>query len=87
MAIAFIGHVNRVSIATAGDTRIMEQYGISPTRMGMVYSAFLLTYTLCMIPGGLFIDRFGSEGRLDGASASARPFFVAMTGAGRPDNP
>ena len=57
MAFAFISHFNRVSIATAGDTRIMTQYGISPTRMGWVYSAFLITYTVCMIPGGLLIDR------------------------------
>ena len=59
MAISFVSYVNRVSIATAGDTRIMAQYAISPTRMGTVYSAFLFTYTLCMIPGGLFIDRMG----------------------------
>ena len=35
----------------------MKQYEISPTRMGLVYSAYLLVYTICMIPGGLFIDR------------------------------
>ena len=27
--------------------------------MGFVYSAFLLTYTICMTPGGWFGDRFG----------------------------
>ena len=57
MAVSFVCYVNRVSIATAGEARIMDRYGLDPTRMGMVYSAFLLTYTLGMIPGGLFIDR------------------------------
>jgi MFS family permease len=79
MAFAFISHFNRVSIATAGDTRIMEQYGISPTRMGMVYSAFLVTYTVCMIPGGLLIDRLGAKAALMTVGFGSA-FFAAMTG-------
>lgn len=59
MAICFISHLNRISMSVAGDERIMRQYGIAPERMGMVYSAFLLVYTIFMIPGGFFIDRFG----------------------------
>ena len=79
MAFAMISHVNRISISTAGDTRIMEQYGISTTRMGLVYSAFLLTYTLFMVPGGLVIDRFGSHAALM-IVAFGSAFFVACTG-------
>ena len=59
MALCFISHLNRISISVAANARIMDQYGISPTQMGIVYSAFLLTYTLGMTPGGFFIDRFG----------------------------
>jgi sugar phosphate permease len=58
-AICFLGHFNRVGMAVAGDLRIMPQYGITPTQMGSVYSAFLTFYTLSMIPGGWFIDRYG----------------------------
>ncbi len=79
MAISFVSYVNRVSIATAGDTRIMAQYEISPTRMGAVYSAFLLTYTLCMIPGGLFIDRMGPRAALLTVLLGSS-LFVALTG-------
>ena len=46
-------------MSVAGTDRIMDQFSISPTQMGVVYSTFLLVYSLCMIPGGLFIDRFG----------------------------
>ncbi len=46
-------------MSVAGDLRIMDQFGISTTSMGGVYSAFLLAYTLAMIPGGWLIDRFG----------------------------
>jgi MFS transporter, ACS family, D-galactonate transporter len=80
MAFACVSHFNRVSIATAGNTRIMQQYGISPTRMGMIYSAFLVTYTVCMIPGGLLIDRLGAKAALMTVGFGSA-FFVAMTGS------
>jgi MFS family permease len=79
MAFAFISHINRVSMSAAGDTRIMRQYGISPTRMGMVYSAFLVTYTICMIPGGLLIDHLGARAALMTVGFGSA-CFVAMTG-------
>jgi MFS family permease len=80
MSFAFISHFNRVSIATAGDTRIMPRYGISPTSMGTVYSAFLITYTACMIPGGLLIDRFGARAALMIVGFGSA-CFAALTGA------
>jgi MFS family permease len=79
MAFAFISHFNRVSIATAGETRIMAQYGISPTSMGVIYSAFLVSYTACMIPGGLFIDRFGARAALMVVGFGSA-LFVEFTG-------
>jgi MFS family permease len=59
MALCAISHFNRVSISVAGNDRIMPDYGISETQMGFVYTSFLVVYSLAMIPGGLFIDRFG----------------------------
>jgi ACS family D-galactonate transporter-like MFS transporter len=59
MALVFISHFNRASITSAGDERIMKQFGISPENMGLIYSAFLIVYTVFMIPGGWFIDRYG----------------------------
>ena len=43
MAIVFFGHFNRIAITVAGSERLIPQYGISPTTMGFVYSAFLFT--------------------------------------------
>lgn len=59
MGLCLISHLNRASMSVAGTDRIMGQFSIEPTTMGTVYSAFLLIYSLCMIPGGLVIDRFG----------------------------
>ncbi len=79
MALCFISHLNRVSMSVAADERIMKQYGISPTQMGMVYSAFLLVYTLCMLPGGIFIDRVGPRVALM-VMGFGSAFFGALTG-------
>ena len=59
MGLCLISHVNRASMSVAGTDRIMAQFSIEPVKMGAVYSTFLLIYSICMIPGGLFIDRFG----------------------------
>jgi MFS family permease len=72
MATVFTGHFNRMSMATAGDARVMAQYRIAPERMGAVYSALLLAYTLCMIPGGLVIDRYGPRAALAALGFASR---------------
>src|SRR6187200_3082696 len=59
MALCFISHFNRASITSASDEKIMAQFQISPETMGVIYSAFLIIYTLFMIPGGWLIDRRG----------------------------
>src|SRR5215510_9420609 len=64
MALCFMNHFNRASMASAGDERLIKQFHISPEAMGWVYSAFLIFYTICMVPGGLFIDRFGPRAAL-----------------------
>ncbi len=66
MMVVATGHFNRVGMAVAGTDRIVKVYGVDPERMGLVYSAFLLVYTLAMLPGGWFIDRFGPRVALYG---------------------
>jgi MFS family permease len=59
MVVVSLAHFNRISISVAGAEKILPAGLISETRMGLIYSAFLLLYTVCMIPGGWFIDRYG----------------------------
>src|SRR4051812_10793123 len=80
MLVVCFGHFNRISMSVAGTERIIPEGGVSETRMGMVYSGFLLCYTLAMLPGGWFIDRYGpwaAQAVLCAGSA----VFVALTGA------
>ena len=60
MVVAF-GHFNRTGLAVAGSEKIIQPNGITPAQMGLVYSAFLAFYTLAMLPGGWFVDRFGAR--------------------------
>ncbi len=61
MLVIACGHFNRVSISVVGSERLIPDEGISPSQMGLVYSAFLLSYTLAMLPAGWLIDRFGAR--------------------------
>jgi len=81
MGLCFISHMNRLGMSIAADERIMAQYGIKPEQMGPVYSAFLLIYTLFMIPGGWFIDRSGPRVAL-GMMALLTALCGVLTGMG-----
>jgi MFS family permease len=75
-----LSYFDRTIISVAGPL-MMHDYGISETRMGAVYSAFLLGYALMMIPGGGLADRLGPWRTLVlmGFGAS---LFTALTAAG-----
>lgn len=72
-------HFNRSSMPVAGTERIMTQYGISPTSMGSVYTAYLIVYTICMPIGGWLIDRKGTRWALV-LMGFGTSVFVALTG-------
>jgi ACS family glucarate transporter-like MFS transporter len=80
MAYSFMSWFNRTTIQVAGTERIMPEYGISPTSMGMVYSALIFAYALCMTPGGLLIDRKGPWAALV-LMGFGSAVFVVLTGA------
>ena len=61
MLFAAFGHFNRVGISVAGTEVFIPKYGLSETRMGWVYTTFLIVYTLGMLPAGWLIDLIGSS--------------------------
>jgi len=56
--LSVMSYFDRTILSIAGPG-MMREFGISEVRMGSVYSAFLVAYALCMIPGGRLADRFG----------------------------
>ena len=79
MGYAAIAHFNRVGISVAGSEVFIKQLGISEVRMGWVYTAFLIVYTIGMLPGGWLIDRIGAAKALTWLGLSMGT-FVALTG-------
>jgi ACS family glucarate transporter-like MFS transporter len=58
--ISLWNYFNRISMPVAGD-RIMQLYPISEVQMGWVYSALVLAYAACMVPGGWLSDHLGGR--------------------------
>jgi MFS family permease len=79
MAFVALAHFNRISMSVAGAEQLIRPNFISETQMGVVYLAYLLPYTILMMPGGWFIDRFGprSAWLVVGFGSAV---FVALTG-------
>ena len=59
-ATATAGYLCRVNLSVAG-ALLMEEFHLSQVEMGRVFSAFLLGYALCQLPGGLLADRIGAR--------------------------
>jgi sugar phosphate permease len=68
-----INYIDRGSLSIA-NTTIRADLGLSATRMGVLLSAFSLSYAICQLPVGVLLDRFG-ERRVLGAGM----FFWSVT--------
>jgi ACS family glucarate transporter-like MFS transporter len=80
-ALSAMNYFDRVVMSIAGPG-IMKDFHISETGMGTIYSAFLLSYTLMMTPGGALADRFGGRRVLTIAGLGAALFtgLTALSG-------
>lgn len=58
--LAMINYVDRVALSVASKP-IAEEFGLSPVAMGYLFSSFLWTYLVCLIPMGILTDRFGTK--------------------------
>lgn len=63
----FIAYVDRVNISVAAPL-IRKEMGLSPTELGLVFSAFAYPYAVMQIVGGWLADRFGPKKVLIGLS-------------------
>ncbi len=58
LAISVITYIDRVNISVTA-RQMMPALGLTDLQMGEVFSAFVLGYALCQIPGGWLGDRWG----------------------------
>ncbi len=57
MALCYIDRIN-LSVAARS---IAASYGLSPVQLGFIFSSFLWTYLVCLVPLGMAVDRFGAR--------------------------
>lgn len=55
-----INYLDRTVLGIAAPS-LTQELGLSAAVMGIVFSAFSWTYAAAQIPGGIFLDRFGSR--------------------------
>lgn len=82
MALCFVSHLNRLAMSVAGTERIIPDLGFTPERMGLVYTAFLVCYTVGMVLGGWGIDRFGPRAMLVLMGLGSASFGAVTGGLG-----
>ena len=56
----FINYLDRINLSVAAKD-IATTYGLSPVELGYMFSSFLWTYLVFLIPMGLAADRFGGR--------------------------
>ena len=59
-SLALINYIDRVALSFA-ITPVAREFGLSTVGKGYLFSSFLWTYTLFLIPMGLLVDRFGAK--------------------------
>ncbi|MGC4050126.1 MAG: MFS transporter [Paludibaculum sp.] len=80
-ATATASYLCRVNVTVAG-VLMMNELGLTHQAMGRVFSAFLVGYAICQIPGGMLADRFGAPRVLAWASLAWVAATAWMAGAG-----
>jgi MFS family permease len=53
-------YVDRVALSVAAPS-LAAEYNLSPVEVGYLFSAYLWTYVVCLIPCGFLTDRYGAK--------------------------
>ncbi|HEY4067367.1 MAG TPA: MFS transporter [Burkholderiaceae bacterium] len=67
-AMTLINYLDRVALSVAAKP-IAQEFSLNPIQMGYLFSSFLWTYLLCVIPAGILVDRYGAKRVCSGGMA------------------
>ena len=76
-----INYIDRVAFSVAAKP-IIAEFGFSPIQMGYLFSGFLWTYVVCLIPLGLLVERIGAKRMVGGGIALWSAATAATAGMG-----
>src|SRR5580692_36525 len=77
-----INYIDRIALSVAARP-LAAEFGFSPIQMGYLFSGFLWTYVVCLIPLGLLVERIGAKRMVGGGIAiwsAATALTAAATG-------
>jgi MFS family permease len=57
LALVTINYMDRSALGIVAQS-VRGEFGLSPVQMGYLFSSFLWTYTICILPIGIMLDRF-----------------------------
>jgi ACS family glucarate transporter-like MFS transporter len=77
-ALATINYVDRTTLSFAAGP-IAKEYNLDPVSLGYLFSSFLWTYTIFLIPMGMLVDRYGAK-RVAGFNLGLWSLATAATG-------
>jgi MFS family permease len=60
LALVTINYMDRVALGVVAKS-IRGEFGLSPVEMGYLFSSFLWTYVICLLPIGILLDRFSAR--------------------------
>jgi MFS family permease len=66
--VVIINYIDRIALSVAARP-IVAEFGFSPVQMGYLFSGFLWTYVVCLIPLGLLVERVGIKKMVGGGIA------------------
>ncbi len=75
----FINYIDRVNLSIAAPA-IAKDFTWDPAVMGLVFSAFLWTYAICLVPIGWLVDKLGTR-KVNAASVAIWSAAAMLTGA------
>lgn len=77
-----INYMDRIALSVAAKP-IAGEFGLSPVAMGYLFSGFLWTYVVCLVPLGMLVERVGAKRMVGGGIAiwSAATALTAATGS------
>ncbi|RQS26474.1 MULTISPECIES: MFS transporter [unclassified Burkholderia] len=78
-ALAMINYMDRIALSIAAKP-IAAEFKLSAVGMGYLFSSFIWSYALFLIPMGILIDRFGAK-RMAGVGIFIWSAATALTGA------
>jgi MFS family permease len=73
-----INYIDRVALSLAA-APVAKEFGLTTVQLGYIFSSFLWTYTVALIPMGILVDRFGAK-RVAGFGLVLWSLATACTG-------